>query len=78
VTDQWFSPGIPVSSTNKTDPKDITQILLTFFALNTITPNPPRVVYLILQEEYYLENKQIINRRKNEMRRTPSFFFYLI
>ena len=24
----WFSPGTPVSSTNKTDPHDITEILL--------------------------------------------------
>jgi hypothetical protein len=32
----WFSPGTPVSSTNKTDRHDITEILLTV-ALNTIT-----------------------------------------
>jgi len=25
---QWFSPGTPVSSTNKTDRHDITEILL--------------------------------------------------
>jgi hypothetical protein len=35
VTGQWFSPGIPVSSTNKTDRHDITEILLKV-ALNTI------------------------------------------
>jgi hypothetical protein len=34
---QWFSPGTPVSSTNKTDHDDITEILLKV-ALNTITP----------------------------------------
>jgi hypothetical protein len=34
VTDRWYSPGIPVSSTNKTDRHDITQILLKV-ALNT-------------------------------------------
>ena len=34
---QWFSPGTPVSSTNKTDRHDITEILLKV-ALNTITP----------------------------------------
>jgi hypothetical protein len=28
VTGQWFSPGTPVSSTNKTDRNDITEILL--------------------------------------------------
>jgi len=32
----WFSPGTPVSSTNKTDLHDITEILLKV-ALNTIT-----------------------------------------
>jgi hypothetical protein len=28
VTGEWFSPGPPVSSTNKTDHHDITEILL--------------------------------------------------
>ena len=32
---QWFSPGTPVSSTNKTDHHDITEILLKV-VLNTI------------------------------------------
>jgi hypothetical protein len=32
---QWFSPGTPVSSTNKTDHRNITEILLKV-ALNTI------------------------------------------
>ena len=36
----WFSPGIPVSSTNKTDRYDITENLLKV-ALNTITPHSP-------------------------------------
>jgi hypothetical protein len=36
---RWFSPGIPVSSTNKIDHHDITEILLKV-ALNTITLNP--------------------------------------
>jgi hypothetical protein len=35
---QWFSTGTQVSSTNKTDPHDITEILLKM-ALNTITLN---------------------------------------
>jgi hypothetical protein len=34
---QWFSPDPPVSSTNKTDCHDITEILLKV-ALNTIKP----------------------------------------
>jgi hypothetical protein len=35
VTGRWFSPGTPVSSTNKTDRHDITEILLKV-VLNTI------------------------------------------
>jgi hypothetical protein len=34
---QWFSPGTPVSFTNKTDCHDITQILLKVALINTIT-----------------------------------------
>ena len=36
---RWFSPGISVSSTNKTDRHDIIEILLKV-ALNAITPDP--------------------------------------
>jgi hypothetical protein len=36
ATGLWFSPGTPVSSTNKTDHHDINEILLKV-ALNTIT-----------------------------------------
>ena len=36
ATGRWFSPGTPVSSTNKTDHQDIAQILLKV-ALSTIT-----------------------------------------
>ena len=35
AADRWFSPGTPVSSTNKIDCHDITEILLKV-ALNTI------------------------------------------
>ena len=35
ATDRWFSAGTPVSSTNKTDRHDITEILLKV-ELNTI------------------------------------------
>jgi hypothetical protein len=37
---RWFSPDIPVSSTNKTDRHDITEILLKV-ALNTINQAKP-------------------------------------
>jgi hypothetical protein len=42
VTGRWFSPGSLVSSTNKTDSHDITEILLKV-ALNSIkqTNKPP-------------------------------------
>ena len=36
ATSRWFSPGTPVSSTNKTERHDITELLLKV-ALNTIT-----------------------------------------
>jgi hypothetical protein len=36
VAGQWFSPGTPISSTNKTDGHDIAEILLVVM-LNTIT-----------------------------------------
>ena len=39
---RWFSPGTPVSSTNKTDRHDITEILLKV-ALNNTTPRSARV-----------------------------------
>jgi hypothetical protein len=39
---RWFSPGTPVSSTNKTDGHDITEILLKV-ALKTITLTPIKV-----------------------------------
>jgi hypothetical protein len=37
ATNRWFSPGPPVSSTNKTDHHDIAELLLKV-ALNTIKP----------------------------------------
>jgi hypothetical protein len=44
VTGRWFSPGTPVSSTNKTDCHDITEILLEV-ALNTI--NLTKYMYIV-------------------------------
>jgi hypothetical protein len=49
VTGQWFSTGTVVSSTNKTDRHDMTEILLKF-VLNTMTLTPPllkNIVYRI-------------------------------
>jgi hypothetical protein len=39
VVGRWFFPGTPVSSINKTDHHDITEVLLKM-ALNTNNPNP--------------------------------------
>ena len=46
ATDRWFSPGTPVSLTNKTDRHDITEILLKV-ALNTINQPAPNQNYEI-------------------------------
>jgi hypothetical protein len=44
MTHQWFSQGTPVSSTNKTDRNDITEILLKV-ELNTIDQTKPLMFY---------------------------------
>ena len=48
---QWFSPGTPASSTNKTDSDDITEILLKV-ALNTINLNQN----LNMKRKFLLQN----------------------
>ena len=46
VAGRWFSPGAPVSYTNKTDRHIITELLLKV-ALNTITLTPTCIMYPI-------------------------------
>ena len=46
ATGQWFSPGTPVSSNNKTNCHYIIEILLKV-ALNTITPLPPLLWWIL-------------------------------
>jgi hypothetical protein len=48
AADRWFSPGTLVSSTNKNDRHDITEILLKV-ALTTITLILVNLVYLYMQ-----------------------------
>jgi hypothetical protein len=55
VTGQGFCPGTPVSSTNKTDRHDLTEILLKV-ALNIIKPNQPQ----------FLLYKYLINHASDE------------
>jgi hypothetical protein len=50
VAGQTFSQGTPVSSTNKTDRHDITEILLKV-TLKTINPKPPQISKTI-KEKY--------------------------
>jgi hypothetical protein len=47
LTGQWFSPGTPVSSTNKTNCHDIAEILLKV-ALNTISQKPDFTICYLL------------------------------
>jgi hypothetical protein len=55
VTGRWFSPGTVVSSTNKTDHHDITEILLKV-ALNTITCNQRCEFELHSSEVYSIQH----------------------
>jgi hypothetical protein len=83
VTGRWFSPGTPVSSTNKTDRHDITKILFNV-ALNTIAlallyiahnvqdcsvlyNNAVRQVELVFNS--HVENNWLKNRRKRQDRK---------
>jgi hypothetical protein len=61
VAGRWFSAVPPVSCTNKTDPHDMTEILLKV-ALNTIKPTKPNylVLCIILQTDVK-NNRKLIN-----------------
>jgi hypothetical protein len=48
ATGRWFSPGIPVSTTNKTDLYGITEILLKV-ALSTINHTPTSIKELLIE-----------------------------
>ena len=52
---RWFSPGTPVSSTNKADSHDITEVVLKA-ALNTIiiiTKSPKNGAIVIIANRYF-------------------------
>jgi hypothetical protein len=51
ATGRWFSPGTPVSFTNKTDHDDITEILLKV-ALSTININDKIATYDIYDTDF--------------------------
>jgi hypothetical protein len=73
ATGQWFSPGTPISSTNKTDCYDITEILLKV-ALNTINQqtNLQRMLLTIEHRLYEIESILHVLWGKIKM----SFFFW--
>ena len=50
MTGLWFSPGPPVSSTNKTDRDNITEILLKVALKHHKPTNPPNSQLLVLQD----------------------------
>jgi hypothetical protein len=59
ATGRWFSSGALVSSTNKTDRHDITEILLKV-ALNTINLTPSISMEVFFLETNYMKKKYII------------------
>ena len=74
MTGLWFSLGTSVSSINKTDHHDITEILLKV-TLNTINPNPSMnvarsFVFQILGDKYLAFDKQPGSRRHRRVHLT--------
>jgi hypothetical protein len=61
MTGRWFSLGTTVSSTNKTDHHDITEILLKV-ALNTITLTPQCVEEIFKVKEQWTITKNSIKK----------------
>ena len=64
ATGRRFCSGTPVSSTNKPDRHDITEILLNV-ALNTITLTLTRTLYLCLKTDHFLYNNIWSSRLHN-------------
>ena len=60
MTGRWFSPGTPVSFTNKTDHHDITEILLKV-VLNTINQPPSKVFSEIICLTELLHGRNVPN-----------------
>ena len=60
MTGRWFSPGTPVSFTNKTDHHDITEILVKV-VLNTINQPPSKVFSEIICLTELLHSRNVPN-----------------
>jgi hypothetical protein len=76
ATGRWFSPGTPVSSNNKTDHHDITEILMKV-ALNTV--NKPSIRFQ--NNLFFWSHNMIFNFQFNSMqmflRHFGKFFFQI-
>ena len=57
---RWFSPGTPVSSTNKTDRHNITEILWKV-VLNTITLTPFQLYLEQIYIYFYTTSEKPVN-----------------
>ena len=60
ATGRWFSPGPPFSSTNKTDPHDIAEILLKV-ALKTIKKQQQKPIYITSENFIKFDRAEDIN-----------------
>jgi hypothetical protein len=61
VTGQWFSPGTPVSFTNKTDSHDIAEIFLKVVlnAINQLHQNILTFMSVLTLKTFHYENKSL-------------------
>jgi hypothetical protein len=66
ATGQWFSPGTSVSSTNKTDHHDITEILLKV-ALNTINVTINSILHIMIIHISIIYTFKLINRIRKQV-----------
>ena len=72
ATGRWFSPGHPVSSTNKSDHHDITEMLLKV-TLNTIKKNKilTNLEYLLISKRQVENQPEMCShdRKKNKIKK---------